>query len=326
VMLNKNYRSASASLMSFSAKNFYESELDVINSATAKDGDAIQVVNVEGIWTAGVNKVEVEEIIKLATKNIDKYEKVIILAFNSAQRVLIEKVIIERKPKLFKALRQEKLLIRNIENIQGDEADLVLISVVYTPKTNVGSTYVARAGGRNALNVALSRAKEKMIIVKSVGFDTIREAKSEDFKTFKEWLRFLDLEVIEQREYSLIKDKLKVENDNEDYNLKEDIFEDLTESFKAVKNVKVVKDYPIGSKSIDVALVNSTGNIIMGIEADTYEYSNVKGFDGYLEDISRFEFLEVKGYSMFRVKLYEWLLERNKVVRQLKAKLKQLRK
>jgi len=49
VMLNKNYRSSSASLMSFSAKNFYESELDVINSANAKDSEAIEVVNVEGI-------------------------------------------------------------------------------------------------------------------------------------------------------------------------------------------------------------------------------------------------------------------------------------
>ena len=43
----------------------------------------------------------------------------------------------------------------------------------------------------------------------------------------------------------------------------------------------------------------------MGIEIDKYEYSETKGFDGYLENISRVEFLEVKGYPMFKIKLYE---------------------
>jgi superfamily I DNA and/or RNA helicase len=107
------------------------------------------------------------------------------LAFNADQRQLIEKEIIENYPKLFKAMEDEKLSVRNIENIQGDEADAVIISVVYDSTTNMASTYVARQGGKNALNVAVSRAKDKMIVIKSVSYQTIKNANSADFVVFK---------------------------------------------------------------------------------------------------------------------------------------------
>ena len=313
VMLNKNYRSSIASLMSFSAKNFYESKLDVINSSKAKD-DAIEVINVEGSWEGGINKVEINETIKIAQKNIGKFEKVIILAFNGAQRTMIEKIIIGTKPKLYRAIRDEKLLIRNIENIQGDEADLVIISVVYTSKTNMGSTYVSRTGGRNALNVALSRAKDKMIIIKSITYDTVRNANSSDFKTFKEWLRFLDLSDKEQKEYSLVKKKRKIKSKANLFNFKADIFKKAKESCVNNKTMEIVMDYPIGSKSIDVAILNLKGEILLGIDADKYEYAKRKGFDDYLESSSRLEFLKVKGYPMISVRLYEWLLDSEKII------------
>jgi len=80
---------------------------------------------------------------------------------------------------------ESKISIRNIENIQGDEADLVIMSIVYTPETRVMSTYVARKGGRNALNVAVSRAKTKMIIIKSVNEKTLGNGSGEDYESFR---------------------------------------------------------------------------------------------------------------------------------------------
>jgi len=129
--------------------------------------------------------VEAEKAIQVALKIIDDYPSLIILAFNADQRQLIEKEILENYPKLFKAMEDEKLSVRNIENIQGDEADAVIISVVYDSTTSMASTYVARQGGKNALNVAISRAKDKMIVIKSVSYQTIKNANSEDFAVFK---------------------------------------------------------------------------------------------------------------------------------------------
>lgn len=62
-------------------------------------------------------------------------------------------------------------------------------------------TYVARKGGKNALNVAISRAREKIIVVKSIYADDveINERSTSDMRLFKEWLKFLDLSIIEQK-------------------------------------------------------------------------------------------------------------------------------
>jgi superfamily I DNA and/or RNA helicase len=79
------------------------------------------------------------------------------------------------------------LLIRNIENIQGDEADLVIMTIVYDKHTKLHSSYVAKPGGKNALNVAISRAKDKMIIIKSIRAEDINNPSgSEDIQIFKE--------------------------------------------------------------------------------------------------------------------------------------------
>ncbi len=90
-------------------------------------------------------------------------------------------------------------MLKNIENIQGDKADLVIMSVVYDKTTSLGFSYVARPGGKNALNIAISKAKEKMIVIKSVTASEIKSANTEDFIIFKKWLAFLDLEAEKKR-------------------------------------------------------------------------------------------------------------------------------
>lgn len=69
--------------------------------------------------------------------------------------------------------------------------DLVIISVAYTKNTKLSQTYVCSYNGRNALNVAITRAKDKMIVIKSIYF-TIIISSNQVINLFKEWLRFLD--------------------------------------------------------------------------------------------------------------------------------------
>ncbi len=54
----------------------------------------------------------------------------------------------------------KQIIQKSLENIQGDKADLVIISVIYT---KLAQTYVYRPNGRNALNVAITRAQDKNI-------------------------------------------------------------------------------------------------------------------------------------------------------------------
>jgi superfamily I DNA and/or RNA helicase len=84
-------------------------------------------------------------------------------------------------------LEKGKLFLRNLENIQGDEANLVIVSVAYDKNARFGSTYVARPEGKNALNVAISRAIEKMIVFKSIkSTDIFSKTNNDSIRVLKE--------------------------------------------------------------------------------------------------------------------------------------------
>ena len=319
VMLDQNYRSSSASLMSFSAKNFYKSQLEVIDNILIKEDKPIEVINIKGIWEKGTNLKEAKKVISIANKEINNYDKIILLTFNSSQRQLIEKMILEDNLVLQNALDEETLMIRNIENIQGDEADLVIASVVYDSTTNMGSTYVSKQGGKNALNVAISRAKHKMIVIKSVTSETIKSAKSEDFKVFKEWLDFLDLSPTKQTEYSKPKYKLDEMEGDVDSSFEQDVIDYMKNKIFTTTKLNIVKQYEVGSKRIDIAFIDPRSKFILGVEVDGYKWHGGQGYNKYLEDFSRQEFLENKGYPIYRITEIEWKLNKKKVVNQIQA-------
>lgn len=319
IMLNQNYRSAAAALMSFSAKKFYNSELDVIDNKIKFENEPITVLNVAGKWETGVNYEEATTVIMLANDMIDNVASLIILAFNVNQKQLIEQKILESHPKLYKAIEEEKLAIRNIENIQGDEADVIIMSLVYDATTNIASTYVARKGGKNALNVAISRAKNKMIVVKSITAQTVKTANSEDFAVFREWLEFLDMDLKDQKKYSITSNHKIVETFGEvDSKFEREVIDFIKENIKASQKLKLIKQYEVGSYAIDIALVDDANIFVLGIEVDGYKYHEGQGFDKYLSDCSRQEFLEAKGYNIYRIKELDFKINKMKIISDLK--------
>jgi|GEM_PF-1431669 hypothetical protein len=121
--------------------------------------------------------------IEICEKNLKKYNSIILLAFNRKQQDYIYEQIALKSPKIFEAL-EDKVILRNIENIQGDEANLVIASISYTAQTSLHATYIGSKKGRNALNVAITRAKDKMIIIKSIK-NTEIDPKNDNLLTFK---------------------------------------------------------------------------------------------------------------------------------------------
>lgn len=329
IMLNQNFRSSTAALMSFSAKKFYESKLEVIDKIRRDKTDSIVVKSVNGKWENSVNKVEANVTIEITLQESKNYEKIIILTFNSAQRQLIEKMIIETEPELCALIESENLAVRNIENIQGDEADLVIISVVYDETTNIGSTYVAKPGfGKSALNVAVSRAKEKIIVIKSVTSSTIKTANSEDFLVFKDWLQFLDMPEKEKRKYSILEGTNEiVETYGEtDSTFEREVIDEIKNKVKTIKKCKLMKQYEVGSKKIDIAFIDEQGSYLLGLEVDGYKYHDGMGFDKYLEDLSRQDFLESKGYNIYRIREIDWKINKNEVILNIQKILNNINK
>lgn len=336
IMLDQNFRSSAASLMSFSSKHFYNSDLGVVDKKikslpNQEISPPIIVHNVNGKWVDSINELEAMTVIKILREEVSNYESIIVLTFNLSQREYIQNEIINNHSDLFFLQEQEKIMIRNIENVQGDEADLVIMSVVYDFSTTMNSTYVARAGGKNALNVAISRAKEKLIVVKSITADTLNsKSKSDDLSVFRQWLMFLDLDQSQQRLYS-IKENISDEHPipyywkkPESLTFEEDVFISVQQNIAHKDGFEVIKNFEVGSNKIDLAIINSKGDFKIGVELDNLNYDTSAGraVDEYLTDLSRQNFLESKGYPIYRITEIEWKMNKHKVQQNLRNYLR----
>ena len=338
LLLDKNYRSSFASLMTFNSQIFYKGELDVVDTwKENNDFLPIEVINVEGVWENSKNDKEIDEVIKQTLFNINKFQKIIILAFNASQQLAIESKIIESHPELEQAINEQKILIRNIENIQGDEGDLLIASIAYDKNTKLHATYVAKPGGKNALNVATSRAKDKMIVIKSINSEDIINNTSEDIMVFKEWLKFLDMNEEERKNYKYYKNEVieneenerlinktnvSIEIDNLTNILIKSIQEDLEKHFEDFNSkFDFVVNYSIGTLQIPVAILNkSTKQFIVGMFLDTYKYW--KSYDEYVLDKDIENFFIIKKYPIQRISLLNWNIKKELIFTRISDHLK----
>ena len=327
LLLDKNYRSSFASLMLFNSQVFYKGELDVVDTKFLTKKDPIEVINVDGVWEESKNEKELNEIINQATLNLNKYNKIILLAFNSSQQLSIENLIIESYPELELAMTQKKLLIRNIENIQGDEADLLIVSVAYDKNTKLHSTYIAKSGGKNALNVATSRAREKMIVIKSIYSNEIQNpSDSEDIFVFKEWLKFLDLSEEQRKEYLYIKnDNSKKDIQKTDNNIENELESNLIKKIESDLSKEVIGfedkydiklNYSIGTIKIPFVILDKKTNFfVVGLYLDNFQYW--KSYNEYVMDKDLENFFKIKKYNIERISHLNWEQKKDSIFKEI---------
>lgn len=213
-LLRWHYRSRCESLISFSNREFYKSEL--ISFPMAKPGSfSVDLIRVNGHYEARRNQAEAlaisEEAILFMRHHADEPAETIptlgIVAVNSDQRDLIfeeirrlgaEDALVEiYREKV--AERGEQLFVKNLENVQGDERDFILISMTYGPKP--GAAVVAqRFGpingkqGHRRLNVLFSRARMRIGLFTSFGSNDVKpqETSSEGMHVLKRYLEFAE--------------------------------------------------------------------------------------------------------------------------------------
>ena len=199
VYLTGHYRSKSVDLIRFSNENFYKGKLRMIPYLEdfVKHEKGFDYQLVEGTWSNNVNEEEANHVAQLCldyfkTKS-DK--KIGVVTFNFKQQQLI-------LDKVYDLCREEEIAIsdqffvKNIENVQGDERDVIIFSLAYAPnqqgklQMNFGS--LNQKGGPNRLNVAITRAKEKNIIVASILPHQMQvdEAKNEGPRLLRDFLAY----------------------------------------------------------------------------------------------------------------------------------------
>ncbi len=180
-----HYRSKHESLIAFSNITYYSSRLCTFPSPDAADSK-VRLKYVEGgVYERGAskcNKKEAEdlcdEVIRRLSDPILRKSSLGVVTFSTPQQAYIEKLlykkIAEKGLDEFAYGGEEPLFVKNLENVQGDERDVILFSVCYGPdragKISLNFGPLNQVGGWRRLNVAVSRAREEMLVFSSMRY------------------------------------------------------------------------------------------------------------------------------------------------------------
>ncbi|HWT93659.1 MAG TPA: DUF3320 domain-containing protein, partial [Solirubrobacteraceae bacterium] len=179
--LRWHYRSRHEHLIAFSNHRFYCGDLVTFPSPAERADDlGVALVPVDGAYRRGTtrdNPVEAYAIVERVFAHAERGAQSIgVVAFSEAQASLIEEVLRQdprrddpRFAGLFSNDRLGNLFVKNLENVQGDERDVILFSVGYGPdeqgKLTMNFGPINREGGWRRLNVAITRARKRVEVV-----------------------------------------------------------------------------------------------------------------------------------------------------------------
>ena len=186
-----HYRSKHESLIAFSNSMYYDNRLCTFPSPDADS--KVRLVLTDGAYDRGFtkcNKKEGEALVSEVVRRLKdpalRRSSMGVVTFSSAQQNFIErllqKTIVKEKLEGYAYDGEEPLFVKNLENVQGDERDVILFSVCYGPdptgRLSLNFGPLNQAGGWRRLNVAVSRAREEMIVFSSMSSGMIDLAKT----------------------------------------------------------------------------------------------------------------------------------------------------
>lgn len=174
VQLNGHYRSISLDLIDFSNNEFYKNSLRLLPDFrdVNEQEPGIKYEKIDGVWKGNMNTEEAKKVVNIIKALLQQGKKDIgVVTFNFKQQNhimdLLEETSVQEKFAI-----PENLFIKNIENVQGDERDIIIFSIGYAPDSrgrfNMQFGSLNMENGENRLNVAVTRAREKIFIVSSI--------------------------------------------------------------------------------------------------------------------------------------------------------------
>ncbi|HGM5492069.1 TPA: AAA domain-containing protein [Serratia fonticola] len=187
-----HYRSTYRQLISFSNHAFYENRLNIPVQHSGKMIAAVKPVSlmmVNGLYQNQSNQREAEQVAsvlaELWQQPYAERPSIGVVTFNQKQAQLIQNVLealAEQSDDFRQAYREEQqrleddedmsFFVKNVENVQGDERDVIIFSTTFgrntqgTFRRNFG--ILGQQGGERRLNVAITRARNQVMIVSSM--------------------------------------------------------------------------------------------------------------------------------------------------------------
>lgn len=190
-----HYRSRHESLIAFSNERYYDQGLLTFPS-NSSEGLGVSSRYVEGgVYDKGrtrTNAVEAREVVDEVVRRLkdpaQRDRSVGVVTFSQAQQTLVMDLFdgaVREHPELepfFDEGAEEPVFVKNLENVQGDERDVIVFSVGYGPdeRGNVSMNFgpLNKDGGERRLNVAVTRAREEVVVFTSLRPDQIDLART----------------------------------------------------------------------------------------------------------------------------------------------------
>jgi very-short-patch-repair endonuclease len=320
--LKWHYRSRHESLIAFSNKHFYDNTLTVFPSPNRTFAINYHYI-AEGLYQSGVNvnPIEAKRVVEATLEFMRSYPNLSlgVVALNKMQRDLIEEemdLIANTHPEVASYIdKWEKTLssffIKNLENVQGDERDIIFISTVYgrarPDLQHVAQNFgpINKANGHRRLNVLFTRAKERIEVFSSMTSADIlpTEASSRGVHALKNYLEYIQTKQLETA-------RLTGREPDSDF----EIF-----VAKAIRDrgFKVVAQVGVANYFIDLAIVdpNRAGTYLLGIECDGATYHSSKAARD--RDRYRQEVLEKLGWKLYRIWSTDWFRNPDREIEKL---------
>lgn len=364
-MLGWHYRSRSEALINFSNASFYQRQLLTVPGCGVADaktplliddvskghfhsshvlGRSISFCQLDrsiGIYTKRRNNNEAKYIAQLVRSLLmdESQGKTIgIVAFSEAQQDEIETELtrLGHEDGQFAALLEEEyqreeddqflgLFVKNLENVQGDERDIIIVSVCYgyddSGKMRMNFGPINRRGGEKRLNVIFSRAKEHMVVVSSIRYLDITNDYNDGANCLKRYLRYAEAVSCGD---TLIANRVL----DECHPARFEVGESYTAEplVIAVKEALEAKGYEVttgvGDSEFRVDLAVKTSDdqqYRLGILLDvTHHYANDNLLESYFIKPT---VLEVFGWQVLRIHAHDWIREQEIFMAQIERLL-----
>jgi hypothetical protein len=326
-MLKWHYRSRDPSLIQVSNREFYDNDLVLPPSPLQEDpAYGLCFTRVNGVYDKGGkrdNRGEGEAIVARIAEHARKHPTLSlgVVTFSFAQRNLITELLELGRRKdsaLDTFLREgqaEDVFVKNIENVQGDERDVILVSVGYGPTVSGGRLTsmsfgpVNGEGGERRLNVLFTRARVRCEVFASFDPGDIdpTRTRGEGPRILKRFLDFAKNGRIEDHSPT---------GDEADSPFEEDVAE-------VIRSLGFLADPQVGSSGfkIDIGVRHPErpGTYILAVECDGAAYHSALW--ARERDRLRQDVLEHLGWRFLRIWSSDWFYNRQAEIERLKAAL-----
>ncbi len=329
--LNWHYRSRHESLIAFSNHYYYEDRLFTFPAACGSERFGVRLEWVaDGIYdrkATRTNPREAERLVHYVFERLadptERGRSIGIVTFSLAQQELIEDLVERersRHPQLeeiFNEQNREPLFVKNLENVQGDERDVILFSIGYAPdaegKFSMNFGPLNRQGGERRLNVAITRAREQVVVFSSIHATQIDLSRTT--ATGAAHLKYF-LEYAEKG--------LHIRSEQTETGAVDGVIEAIAGMLTA-HGFSVERGVGSSAGRIDLAVRNPDhpADYLLGIIGDGALYAAQKTTRD--RDSLREAILRSLGWNLYRAWSVDWVLDRNRAEQSLLAHLEELR-